>query len=53
MPLSIKLDLLCRNVFAEEGKYLLIYGDFHLKINLDYFLSFLCYVEDVEDLANF
>ena len=40
MPLSIKLDLLYRNTFAEEGKYLLIYGDFHLKINHDYFDHF-------------
>ena len=50
MPLSVKLDLLCRNLFAEEGNYLFIYGDFQLKTNLDSFLSILCYVED---LANF
>ena len=40
MPLSIKLDLSCRNAFAEEGKDLLIYGDFHLKNNHDYFDHF-------------
>ena len=48
MPLSIKLDILCRNAFAEKGKGILIYGNF--KINHDYFDHFCAMLKMLKTL---